>query len=100
MSVETVKEYNSLVKKWNANYSSQAEGQTVSLDDFSSSLSDRILTTLLTNESTERQKIKQTVTTINDFAYMSDVPPDESDLTKNELAQLIVLRGRELLDAY
>ena len=97
MSAEAIEQYNELVERWNERYSSDAEGQPVQSDDFSESFTERLSTTVLSDESTGQQKVKNTVSALSSFASLSDVPPETSDLTKQELAQLIVLRGREVL---
>ena len=100
MSEEPIEAYNSLVSKWNSQYATEGECQFVSEDDFKDSIFKRLKTILFSDKSTGRQKVKHTVSALQEYAYVTETPPDADSLTKNELAILISMKGKEVLNQY
>lgn len=97
--MDKVEKYNNLVKKWNKKYGGICQGMPVKREGFDDSIKDRFSKRVLSEQFTERQKVKHTVTIIGDFAHLPDEyrDPDE-DYTRGELAHLIVNSGKDLLD--
>lgn len=99
--MEDIREYNELVEKWNDRYGHVCKGMTVSKEDIENGLIDRVQTALLSNDFTERQKIKHTVTVIGDFSNISSRKGHkDGDLTRGEHAYMIVKSGKSVLNRY
>lgn len=100
MTAEPIEAYNSLVSKWNSKYATDGKCQYVSEDEFVDSIIERLKILLFSDKSTGRQKVKHTVTTLQVYAYVTEKPPEDDSLTKNELAVLITMKGKEVLNQY
>lgn len=97
-----IQEYNDLVEKWNKRYGHICEGATISEENIQDNIVGRIETTFLSDNTTERKKLKHTVTVIGDFSNISpnNEHYEDDKLTRGELAYLVVQSGQKVLDKY
>lgn len=97
MSKELIEEYNELVQQWNERFSEQAAGQQVNIDNFVDSTGKRFIK-FITEGNSEKRKVKHTKDVVGDFASLPKSPPDSGQLSKQELAALLVQKAEDILE--
>lgn len=89
-----VNEYNKLVDEWNERYGDRCAAMRVDKTNIRRSRLKR-LRTLFSNEWSEKKKVSVTKTVVGDFENTEYRGTDE--LTRGELARLIVQKGEAVL---
>lgn len=91
-----VDEYNELVSEWNEKYGNRCSAMKVDKTKIRHSRLKR-LRTLFSEEWAEKKKVSMTTTVVGDFENIKHYGAQADDLSRGELAHLIVRKGEEIL---
>jgi hypothetical protein len=95
---KAIEDYNDLVEEWNNRFGNHCEGMIVKEEDFRDSYQERVRG-VFSKEMSGRRKVSMTKTVIGDFNTGPINSSSDSSLSREELANLIVIASDKVLNS-